>query len=1256
MKKLLFLFAVLLASVGAWAITYPTEGVMYTIKNVHGFVNNDNGYKHYMAANAGRTEVVGVAESAISYRAKWFFEKVSGDELDNSFYLKNAFTGMYAYIANPTANQLNVTLSFENKTPFYLFEGSKGNGSIFIGTQNSTSSTWGIHGNESMDTWEGSGDGNQWLIEESTVTNAADADYVTSQKSIIKTAPGYPKTTAQAYLDLYHMPQGLLTEAEIDALVTSYKTCADIILPEDGKAYTFTSVMGDAANATRYYMKYVNGQKVSVSTASTEASVFVCKELSSVNANEKKFAFVTADGHILTWVGNDEGNAYKENDNIHGYSSNFATEYNGKSDWNEITVKKNGTEAKDFGYLRLVARRNSSGTSSIIANKNNRFDQANDGYWFNGDNSSAWILTEVEPTNTAEQTAALAEIDATVEAIAHVDANASKLRIAIGYAYYMVDGTKTIDTGDVKTAINNATSADEVNTIKNSFAYEIPEAQTKYVLYDVAHKVFLDINNLATAPEQDHCKELATLNSEKQSLYITASANQWKIHTTAEGGNYLGQYTDEDQWNSRVHADLSDFEWEECPMDVDGEILYSLKNNSGKENGYLGAEGHTNDKALFVNKSEGSNQLKFRLHKSDLVYKLVVNGHPTIYTIIYNEKKYNNGDFIFADDIIAEADITISELPGYNKALTIDEATKTVTVTFSIAVNFSEGDKIFIRNRENANDYIFADFSGGKLDNTEVPTTKKINHTDSNIDYRFCWELKATTHGEEQCFYLYNPYYDWYAGSIIGTTTNTLMSKTTQDAGKYKIEIEDNHFVFHCLTSNVVKDGQDCNFFHWYSWWGGGLVGWQRSATASHWIIEEVTEEMEAQWQNTLTSQFNTLTQYEAGTGVGQYSGMSEQLVEDFNALALPEEASAIEKARYCVHALYVYGSAVDALTLNLPETGKFYYIQSANTNQYLSNVKSDRTLSTTTDKSINNIFYFETDDEAETYLVAYENGHYVTNPWNIGVGEAKIPNTDEQYKQSKSFVEGQVGKYALEYSASDNSLHYFTASGSSTNQRTDKTHNEAQWNINPVTSLPFTFKKAARGFATFNAPVAVQLPARVLAYIADMVEEENVLQMYRLEGNEIPANTPVMLYNEAAKADDAPDETTIDLEIVDAYTGDEFEKFDGENDFVGTIAAENLNADKNCYSLQVKKNDPTKVGFYIKTTDTKGGFKAWIETDASKAARAFTIIFDGDDATGLKEALGLENENVEIYDLSGRRLDKPAKGVNVIGGKLVIK
>ena len=196
------------------------------------------------------------------------------------------------------------------------------------------------------------------------------------------------------------------------------------------------------------------------------------------------------------------------------------------------------------------------------------------------------------------------------------------------------------------------------------------------------------------------------------------------------------------------------------------------------------------------------------------------------------------------------------------------------------------------------------------------------------------------------------------------------------------------------------------------------------------------------------------------------------------------------------------------------------------------------------------------------------------------------------------------------------------------------------------VTSLPFTFKAAALGFATFNAPVAVELPEGISAYIGELNMDNNTLQMYRLDGNQIPANTAVLLRKEGVTKDE-----TVNFTVVSNVEAD----FGGvTNSLVGTVAAENLDDTKNCYSLQ-KSNTTGKVGFYSKTTGTKGGFKAWVETEKTEGARVFTIIFDGEDATGIKEALGLENENVEIYDLSGRRLDKPAKGVNIIGGKTVI-
>ena len=40
----------------------------------------------------------------------------------------------------------------------------------------------------------------------------------------------------------------------------------------------------------------------------------------------------------------------------------------------------------------------------------------------------------------------------------------------------------------------------------------------------------------------------------------------------------------------------------------------------------------------------------------------------------------------------------------------------------------------------------------------------------------------------------------------------------------------------------------------------------------------------------------------------------------------------------------------------------------------------------------------------------------------------------------------------------------------------------------------------------------------------------------------------------------------------------------------------------------------------------------------------------------GIVEALGLENDNVEIYDLNGRKLSSYQNGINIVNGKKVFK
>ena len=330
--------------------------------------------------------------------------------------------------------------------------------------------------------------------------------------------------------------------------------------------------------------------------------------------------------------------------------------------------------------------------------------------------------------------------------------------------------------------------------------------------------------------------------------------------------------------------------------------------------------------------------------------------------------------------------------------------------------------------------------------------------------------------------------------------------------------------------------------------------------------------------------------------------------------------------------------TAIAGVKINMPVDGKFYRLRCTGNGmkymQYTQNTNADRfdMISGEDGKTVNATFCYTNGG-----LVSYVNPLYINHDSNVA--SLKMERTTVTFSEATNVT----GQYFINVGG-----RYIYGDGNNSDSGAGTPDNRAgyRWCLEEVTSLPFTFKAAALGYATFNAPVAVELPEGISAYIGELNTENNTLQMYRLDGNQIPANTAVLLRKEGVT-----DNTTVDFTIV-SNAEEDFD--DVTNNLVGTVAAENLDGTKNCYSLQ-KSNAEEKVGFYSKTTGTKGGFKAWLETDKAVGARVFTIIFDGEDATGIKEALGLENENVEIYDLSGRRLDKPAKGVNIIGGKTVI-
>lgn len=90
-----------------------------------------------------------------------------------------------------------------------------------------------------------------------------------------------------------------------------------------------------------------------------------------------------------------------------------------------------------------------------------------------------------------------------------------------------------------------------------------------------------------------------------------------------------------------------------------------------------------------------------------------------------------------------------------------------------------------------------------------------------------------------------------------------------------------------------------------------------------------------------------------------------------------------------------------------------------------------------------------------------------------------------------------------------------------------------------------------------------------------------------------------------------------------------------------------------NAYVLNYKPS--SGVGFYkLSSTGTIGANKAYLVSD-NVAARAF-FAFDIDATTGIDKVNALDSEKeVKAFDLQGRRVANPAKGIYIVNGKKVI-
>ena len=325
---------------------------------------------------------------------------------------------------------------------------------------------------------------------------------------------------------------------------------------------------------------------------------------------------------------------------------------------------------------------------------------------------------------------------------------------------------------------------------------------------------------------------------------------------------------------------------------------------------------------------------------------------------------------------------------------------------------------------------------------------------------------------------------------------------------------------------------------------------------------------------------------------------------------------------------------AKDALAINQPETGKYYRIKSVAKNKYISSkTVADGRQSLIDDGTDPSTVYYLSEDNRLTNSIALNIGED-SHPAKTSLGttfEFLINNNGYYLIKSTERVEPLYPHY-------DNGdlLSYDWRGGSFADKLEDA------WILEEVTdeaSLPKLTKTMTGEYATLAAPVSLVIPKGIKAYKAQANGDKATLT--EVTGI-IPAGTAVVLQKTGEGND-----YVFNFDATAASQ-------DESNNLVGVYAETAIPTTTNAYVLAQPADK--NIGFYLlnATDRTIAANKAYLVVPAEASGiKAFTFDFGG--TTGIENTEAV-TEAEEYYDLQGRRVMNPTKGIYVTkSGKKVL-
>ena len=156
----------------------------------------------------------------------------------------------------------------------------------------------------------------------------------------------------------------------------------------------------------------------------------------------------------------------------------------------------------------------------------------------------------------------------------------------------------------------------------------------------------------------------------------------------------------------------------------------------------------------------------------------------------------------------------------------------------------------------------------------------------------------------------------------------------------------------------------------------------------------------------------------------------------------------------------------------------------------------------------------------------------------------------------------------------------------------------------------------------------------------------EGALTMTEITDGIIPAQTGVVLRGEQGNYS-----FTYTAAAGTPVTGNLLRGYAGAAEYAEVALPQDGSTN---YVLTVKDGN---AGFYRKVEGFKVyNHKAYLNVPATgEGAPALTIRFEGDGSTGIEKSEIRNHKSDMIYDLMGRRVENPTKGVYIVGGRKVV-